>query len=881
MKAKFIILFCIGAAMAAMAAEEPMAGTWSLAGNGKQRQGWSTNGTPLTTVAVVWTNASVSASGLLWGGAPKMGSAVTDNDRLYLSANSVAANNNGNIMALDLTTGTLLWGTKLSYIYAMGTPVVTANRVYASENNDTGPGVLACLDKTTGAIIWSNAVNQIVGGALQLSDGKVYCGSKWGVEAGMHCYDAEVGTQMWLYTGANGVDNSSVSQGVQYWTDTGAALNPAGTVLYFRSERLGKIVGIDAITGMGLYSNQYFNTVSSEGCQPVVDNAGNVYSGFDGVSAAGDPDIVVKFSPTLSQIWIYTFASDLVWGGRGAFALSPDQKTLYCANAGASGTGVTALNTADGTKKWDAGCGPTSGGIVVGAPSNIIVGVFTASGIATAKGLRDNGASVSTLWAVPLAPNTGWMGSSGSNPLLLPDGDVIVETAYGLIARIAYSPYVSPTNQLTTTFSWYAGAVAANPAGIGGWYNIGDAVTLTATAAAGFTFGGWGGDVSGMQNPLIVTMDMAKTVSATFNQNPIAFIDSNVWETFNSPFWGDAPWYGTSPNSLTRQFYYTNVEGRSCLADYVPNCGSNAQFHNDWGLFPQVLSNKTTCVYSVYTPDMGQPYTVRGTTKNENDTDNANTGITVNAAGWQTIDPAIINPEMALCIWWLTYGGFPGDLGIPAGQSPTFFVDEMRVTGGSGPDMLVDDFTVNPTWVSRGTWQQSPREWRYDPNSDFSRLWWPDHWYSVNTFDPSFTTTGLCMSLTFDAMQSASNYARAWIPSWAPCLADLSAAMTVEADVMVSQSNTPVAIWFKSGGEVLTAYSVQQPAGWQHLSWSIPAGGGVGWTNVQQVGVMVRTEGNDAAMGQLFLDNITFLTVPEPGVLALLVGALALLRRPR
>ncbi|MCX7004617.1 MAG: PQQ-binding-like beta-propeller repeat protein, partial [bacterium] len=480
MKTKFITLFCIGAALAALAAEEPMAGTWSLAGRTKQRQGWSTNGTPLTSVAVVWTNTSVSASSMLWGGAPKMGSAVTDNDRLYLSANSVASNNNGNIIALDLTTGALLWGTKLSYIYAMGTPVVTANRVYASENNDTGPGVLACLDKTTGAIIWSNAVNQIVGGALQLSDGKVYCGSKWGLEAGMHCYDAEVGTQMWLYTGANGVDNSSVSQGVQYWTDTGAALNPAGTVLYFRSERLGKIVGIDAVTGVGLYSNQYFNTVSSEGCQPVVDNAGNVYSGFDGVSAAGDPDIVVKFSPTLSQIWIYTFASDSVWGGRGAFALSPDQKTLYCANAGASGTGVTALNTADGTKKWDAGCGPTSGGIVVGAPSNIIVGVFTASGIATAKGLRDNGASVSTLWAVPLAPNTGWMGSSGSNPLLLPDGDVVVETAYGLIARIAYSPYISPTNQLTTTFLWYAGAVAANPAGVGGWYNLGDAVTLTA-----------------------------------------------------------------------------------------------------------------------------------------------------------------------------------------------------------------------------------------------------------------------------------------------------------------------------------------------------------------------------------------------------------------
>ncbi len=875
MHAKLITLLCIAAAMAAMAAEEPMAGTWSLAGRTKQRQGWSTNGTPLTAVAVVWSNTSVSASGMMWGGAPKMGSAVTDNDRIYLSANSVAANSNGNIMALDLNTGALLWGTKLASIYAMGTPVVTANRVYASENNDASTAALACLDKTTGAIIWSNRVDNIVGGALLVSDGKVYCGSKWS-SGGMHCFDADAGTQLWNNTDAN------IGEGVSYWADTGPALSPGGTILYFRSERLGKIVGVDATTGVGLYSNKYFTVTGSESCQPIVDNDGNVYCGFDGVSAGSEPDIVVKFSPTLSQLWRYTFASDNVWGNRGTFALSPDQKTVYCANAGASGTGVTALNTANGTKKWDAGCGPTSGGIVVGAPSNIVIGVFTVSGTATAKGLRDNGASVSTLWAVPLAPNTGWMGASSSNPLLLPDGDVVVETAYGMIARIEYSPYVSPTNKLTTTVpNWYAGTIAANPAGVGGWYAIGDVVTLTATAASGFTFSGWSGDGSGMQNPLIVTMDVAKAVSATFNQQPIAFIDSNVWETFNSPFWSDAPWYGNAPDSPTRQFYYTNVEGRACLAYAVPTCGASAQLHTDWGLFPQPLSNKTTCVYSTYTPDMGQTYSIRGVTKNENDADNANAVISVSAAGWQTIAPATINPNLALCIWWIIYGGFPGDLGMPAGQSPTFYIDEMRVTGGSGPDMLVDDFTVNPTWVASGTWQKRPREWRYDPNSDYSRLWWPDHVYSVNTFDPTFATTNLCMSLTFDALQSASNYARAWISSGAPCLADLSAAKIVEADVMVMQADTPVALWFKSGGEALTTYTVQQPGGWQHLKWAMPTGGGVGWTNVQQVGVMVRTEVGDATTGQLFLDNITFIQVPEPGLLALLAGALALLRRTR
>ena len=109
--------------------------------------------------------------------------------------------------------------------------------------------------------------------------------------------------------------------------------------------------------------------------------------------------------------------------------------------------------------------------------------MFTASGIATAKGLRDNGASVSTLWSVPLAPDTGWMGASSGNPMLLPDGDVVVETAYGMLARIAYSPYVSPTNKLATTLpNWYGGSISAVPQGVGGWYAIGEVVTLTANS---------------------------------------------------------------------------------------------------------------------------------------------------------------------------------------------------------------------------------------------------------------------------------------------------------------------------------------------------------------------------------------------------------------
>jgi len=48
-------------------------------------------------------------------------------------------------------------------------------------------------------------------------------------------------------------------------------------------------------------------------------------------------------------------------------------------------------------------------------------------------------------------------------------------------------------------------------------YNAGEQVTLTATPGPGATFVGWSGSVTGTQNPITITMDSNKTVTATFS----------------------------------------------------------------------------------------------------------------------------------------------------------------------------------------------------------------------------------------------------------------------------------------------------------------------------------------------------------------------------
>jgi uncharacterized repeat protein (TIGR02543 family) len=62
-----------------------------------------------------------------------------------------------------------------------------------------------------------------------------------------------------------------------------------------------------------------------------------------------------------------------------------------------------------------------------------------------------------------------------------------------------------------------SGSVGRNNSGP---YHYGDVVLLTASAGVGWSFGGWGGDVSGTVNPIIVNMTGNKAVTATFTPNP-------------------------------------------------------------------------------------------------------------------------------------------------------------------------------------------------------------------------------------------------------------------------------------------------------------------------------------------------------------------------
>jgi uncharacterized repeat protein (TIGR02543 family) len=117
-----------------------------------------------------------------------------------------------------------------------------------------------------------------------------------------------------------------------------------------------------------------------------------------------------------------------------------------------------------------------------------------------------------TVLAVPKPGYTfsGWAGdiTGGTNPY-----NLVMTSPKSVTAQFTQNQYVLN--------------VSVSPAGSGvvsrspekATYVYGETVTLTAQPALGYSFSGWSGDGSGTSNPLTVTIDGPKSVTAQFTQN--------------------------------------------------------------------------------------------------------------------------------------------------------------------------------------------------------------------------------------------------------------------------------------------------------------------------------------------------------------------------
>ena len=83
------------------------------------------------------------------------------------------------------------------------------------------------------------------------------------------------------------------------------------------------------------------------------------------------------------------------------------------------------------------------------------------------------------------------------------------------IAKLALSD-ITPTTYSLTVAAGGGGTTDPSPGTYK--YDVGTAVTIRAVPNSGYTFSGWSGDASGTANPLTVTMDSNKSVTAGFTK---------------------------------------------------------------------------------------------------------------------------------------------------------------------------------------------------------------------------------------------------------------------------------------------------------------------------------------------------------------------------
>jgi Divergent InlB B-repeat domain/Glucodextranase, domain B len=123
--------------------------------------------------------------------------------------------------------------------------------------------------------------------------------------------------------------------------------------------------------------------------------------------------------------------------------------------------------------------------------------------------------------------------------------------------------FLAPTTSFTlniTKAGTGTGSISSNPSGIDCGatcstnFNSGTPVTLTATPAAGSSFAGWSGACTGTTT-CTVTMDTAKTVTATFNRNPVSSFD------LASAYPQNSSTYTIAPNA--NALYFVNITNRS------------------------------------------------------------------------------------------------------------------------------------------------------------------------------------------------------------------------------------------------------------------------------------------------------------------------------
>jgi hypothetical protein len=277
-------------------------------------------------------------------------------------------------------------------------------------------------------------------------------------------------------------------------------------------------------------------------------DAGASFAGWSGACSGTASSCTVAMDMARNVTATFTYPLTVSKTGSGSGTVTSSPLAIACGSTCTANFDYNAVVTLTATADagstftgWSGACsGMGSCAITMNAPRSVSAtfthttfpltitktgsgsGTVTSSPLAiycgaTCTATFDEGTLV-TITATPTAGSvfTGWSGAcTGSATTCI----VAMNAAKNVTATFAHQEFpltiskVGPGTVTSAPAGIYCGAACIAS------YNTGTLVTITATPDPGATFVGWSGACTGAANTCIVTMDMAKSVTATFTPN--------------------------------------------------------------------------------------------------------------------------------------------------------------------------------------------------------------------------------------------------------------------------------------------------------------------------------------------------------------------------
>ena len=191
---------------------------------------------------------------------------------------------------------------------------------------------------------------------------------------------------------------------------------------------------------------------------------------------------------------------------------------------GCGGAGSTKAPSATGatTMSWSASSGSRMvHSVAAFAPAGTSATTFTLTTNVSGSGTITRNPNASsyasgTVVSLTATPASGWVFSGWSGAVTGTTNPINVTMDANKTVTATFTQSTGTNFTLTTSVSG-SGTISLNPSG--GTYASGTVVSATATPASGWTFSGWSGAATGTANPVSITMNANKSLTATFAQS--------------------------------------------------------------------------------------------------------------------------------------------------------------------------------------------------------------------------------------------------------------------------------------------------------------------------------------------------------------------------